>query len=185
MRSPPRPASAKTVSSSPNPSPGRSALRSRYARRGRSWSASFAACPLPWLRRLAPMTHWLPVHRMPRALSNALLLGRWATPDWSRRLDAALARVPAAVLRTRLRAALEVGWRHELRALRNRVLYLQATADRVIPGYAARCIAAERPDLVRVRIAAPHFLLPAAPQAAAAAISQFLQDGAEAFPSPH
>jgi len=138
-------------------------------------SASFAVCPLPWLRRFAPMTHWLPIHQMPRVLSDALVLGRWATTAWSRRLDAALARVPASVLRARLRAALEVDWRHALRALASPVLYLQAGADRVIPRYAAHCIAAVRPDLQRVRIDAPHFLLQAAPQCAADAIARFLE----------
>ncbi len=137
-------------------------------------SASFAVSPLPWLRRLAPLTHWLPVHDAPRWLSDALLLGRWATPRWSSRLDAALRQVPATVLRARLRAALCVDWRHELRALACLVLYLQATADRVIPAYAARCIVAQRPDLVRVRIDAPHFLLQAAPHAAVEAIASFL-----------
>lgn len=154
------------------------AARAKQPPRALVLSASFAVCPLPWLRRLAPMTHWLPVHAIPRVLSNVLLLGPWATPDWSRRLDAALRRVSAPVLRARLRAALEVDWRHELHALRSRVLYLQATADRVIPAYAARCIAAERPDLVRARIAAPHFLLQAAASSAVAAIARFLGENA-------
>lgn len=152
------------------------AANAQRAPRALVLSASFAVCPLPWLRRFAPMTHWLPIHQMPRVLSNALVLGRWATPAWSRRLDAALARVPAAVLRARLRAALEVDWRHALRTLASRVLYLQAGADRVIPRYAAHCIAAVRPDLQRVRIDAPHFLLQAAPQSAADAIAQFLAE---------
>jgi pimeloyl-ACP methyl ester carboxylesterase len=152
------------------------AARAKQPPRALVLSASFAVCPLPWLRRFAPMTHWLPIHQMPRAVSNALVLGRWATPVWSRRLDAALARVPAVVLRARLRAALEVDWRHALQSLTSRVLYLQAGADRVIPRYAARCIAAVRPDLQRVRIDAPHFLLQAAPQTAVDAIGRFLDE---------
>lgn len=159
------------------------AAQAERAPRALVLSASFAVCPLPWLRRLAPMTHWLPVHGLPRFLVDALLLGPWATPDWSRRITAALARTPAAVLRARLRAVLAADWRQDLRRLRCPVLYLQATADRVIPAYAARCIAAERPDLVRVRIDAPHFLLQAAPQPAVAAIARFLGDGIGAFPS--
>lgn len=150
------------------------AARSAVPPRALVLSASFAVSPLPWLRRLAPLTHWLPVHGVPRRLSDALLLGRWATPRWSSRLDAALRQVPASVLRARLRAALLVDWRHELRSLACPVLYLQATADRVIPAYAARCIEAQRADLVRVRIEAPHFLLQAAPHAAAEAIVRFL-----------
>ncbi|GMV30981.1 MAG: hypothetical protein AMXMBFR59_31060 [Rhodanobacteraceae bacterium] len=161
------------------------AAQAERAPRALVLSASFAVCPLPWLRRFAPMTHWLPVHGLPQFLVDALLLGPWATPDWSRRITVALARTPAAVLRARLRAVLEADWRCDLRRLPCPVLYLQATADRVIPAYAARCIAAERPDLVHVRIAAPHFLLQAAPRPAVAAIARFLGDGGGAFPSSH
>ncbi len=152
------------------------AARATVPPRGLVLCASFAVSPLPWLRRLAPLTHWLPVHGVPRRLSDAFLLGRWATPRWSAKLDAAMRQVPAPVLRARLRAALCVDWRHELRALRCPVLYLQATADRVIPPYAARCIVAQRPDLVRVRIDGPHFLLQAAPHEAVEAIRRFLAE---------
>lgn len=114
------------------------------------------------------------MHDVPRCLSDALLLGRRATPRWSARLAAALRQVPAAVLRARLRAALLVDWRHELHALACPVLYLQATADRVVPAGAARCIAAQRADLACARIEGPHFLLQAAPRAVVEAIVRFL-----------
>lgn len=138
--------------------------------------ATFADSPQPWLRPLAPLLRGLPLHGLPPWLCAATTLGRWATPEWSARLQAALLQVPQPVLRERLRAALQVDWRRLLAEPRCPLLYLQASADCIVPARSARRIAALRPDLQVVRIAAPHFLLQVAPQPALAAIATFLAD---------
>lgn len=124
--------------------------------------ATFADSPLPWLRPLAPLLRGLPLHGLPPWLCAAATFGRWATPAWSARLHATLHQVPQPVLRERLRAALRVDWREALSGVRCPLLYLQASADCIVPARSAR------------RIAAPHFLLQVAPEAALAAIAAFL-----------
>ncbi|TDR40380.1 hypothetical protein DFR29_11380 [Tahibacter aquaticus] len=136
--------------------------------------ATFADSPLLWLRPLAPLLRGLPLHGLPPWLCAAATFGRWATPAWSARLHATLHQVPQPVLRERLRAALRVAWREALSGVRCPLLYLQASADCIVPARSARRIAALRPDLHLVRIAAPHFLLQVAPEAALAAIAAFL-----------
>lgn len=136
--------------------------------------ATFAASPQPWLRPFAPLLDWLPIRALPgwaKALPN---LGLWLTRARSRQLDATLRPIPQTVLRQRLRSALLADWQAALAATRCPLLYLQASADCVVPPWALRRIAALRPDLRCVRISAPHFLLQVAPEQAVAAIRDFL-----------
>ncbi|MCQ4164538.1 alpha/beta fold hydrolase [Tahibacter harae] len=136
--------------------------------------ATFAASPQPWLRPLAPLLDWLPLQALPdwaKALPN---LGTWITRARSRQLGAALRPLPQPVLRQRLRSALLADGQAALAATRCPLLYLQASADCVVPPWALRRVAALRPDVRCVRIRAPHFLLQAAPAQAVAAIRTFL-----------
>lgn len=141
--------------------------------------ASFVSSPLPLLRPLAGLLPMMPLQALPTRIVAALLLGRWATPERVARLDRVWRSLPQALPRQRLQAVLGADARAVLAGLSCRLLYLQASHDRLIPRACVHCIAALRPDLRCVRLQAPHFLLQAAPEAAVAAIADFL-----AAPSP-
>ena len=103
------------------------------------------------------------------------LLGRWSNAAWRRRLHAAIALVPARVLRARLNAALRVDVRAELARVRVPLLHLAPSRDRVVPAQAAaRAIAAAAPQARRLTIDGPHFLLQAAAEESATAVRAFL-----------
>lgn len=136
--------------------------------------ASFASSPLPWLRPLAGLLPLLPLQALPTRLVAALLLGRWATHERIARLDRVWRSLPRALPRQRLQAVLGADAQTTLAGLSCRLLYLQASEDRLIPRACMHRIAARRPDLHCVRLQAPHFLLQAEPAAAAAAIAAFL-----------
>lgn len=136
--------------------------------------ASFVSSPLPWLRPLAGLLPMTPLQALPTRIAAALLLGRWATPERVARLDRVWRSLPRALPVQRLQAVLGADAQSVLAGLACRLLYLQASHDRLIPRACVRRIAALRPDLRCVRLEAPHFLLEAAPEAAAAAIAAFL-----------
>lgn len=136
--------------------------------------ASFVSSPLPFLRPLAGLLPMTPLQALPTRIAAALLLGGWATPERIARLDRVWRNLPRALPRQRLQAVLSADAETALAGLSCRLLYLQASHDRLIPRACVRRIAALRRDLRCVRLRAPHFLLQAEPEAAAAAIAEFL-----------
>lgn len=136
--------------------------------------ASFVSSPLPLLRPLAGLLPITPLQALPTRIAAALLLGGWATPERIARLDRVWRSLPRALPRQRLQAVLSADAETALAGLSCRLLYLQASHDRLIPRACVRRIAALRSDLRCVRLRAPHFLLQAEPAAAAAAIAEFL-----------
>jgi pimeloyl-[acyl-carrier protein] methyl ester esterase len=135
--------------------------------------ASFARYPLPQLAALIPLFRALP----PRALFApplaAFMLGTWSTPERIAALHAAVARLDAATIRARLRAAARADALPALRATEVPVLCLQATRDRVVPASAATEILANARTARLLAVDGPHSLLQARPDDCAAAIGQF------------
>jgi len=135
--------------------------------------ASFVSNPRPSIGLLRHVAEKLPVGLAPLALLDAMLIGRYSTERLREALAAALSLVPADVLRRRLRAVLSVDVSAELRRIDVPLLYLQARYDRLVPSDAYRRIRQILPIAQIAPIPAPHFLLQAAPDEAAAAIIAF------------
>lgn len=140
---------------------------------------SFARNPRPALAPLGGLVGWLPSPGLvPARLSARVLLGPAPPGESSALLAKALARLPAAVLRERLRMVMAVDVSRELATVRAPVLYLQAKQDRVVPAFAADDIRRSCPQVSVKRLDGPHGLLQASPAACAAAMTSFLAPGA-------
>ncbi|MGA6106494.1 alpha/beta fold hydrolase [Pseudomonas solani] len=125
---------------------------------------------LAWLSGLLPLVS---PRLAPRALLSQLLLARFATPALDQTLVDALAPLSSATLRARLRAVLEVDATAHLQQVQVPLLYLQATADRLVPADAARLIERYSGDFQCLQLEAPHCLLQARPHEAAHALERF------------
>lgn len=136
---------------------------------------SFAANPLPLFSPFSRLIAALPAIRMPPALAAPWLYGDRATPELRRAHAAAMARVSPRVLAARAAAILSVDQRPRLAHIDVPMLYLRATADRLVSKSAAREILDARPGTQLTEFDAPHFLLQTEPEACATATRQFLQ----------
>lgn len=137
--------------------------------------ATFVRNPYPVFAPFAALAGVLPVKAAPAFAMRHLLLGEHATPAVLAALQAALASVSATALRARIQAVASVDVTDQLHCIQVPMLYLRATRDRVIPDSAARLIADRVAHLQVASIDAPHFLLQAAPVAAARAVGLFMQ----------
>jgi len=135
--------------------------------------ASFARLDLPLKSVMSRLVKFVPAHRIPIHVLAFFLLGRWTTPDRRLELAAALSRVSSDVLTARARATLNVDLVKDARRLAVPLLYLRASADRLIPSSAARSLAGIAPAMTVQEITAPHFLFQTAPEACADAIRHF------------
>ncbi len=136
---------------------------------------SFVRNPRPGLRWLSGLAT-MPVPLPPTPVLNLMLLGRFATPGLRVMLRSALAKVQAAVLRSRLRAVVSVDARAHAKAIDAPVLYLQGIRDRLVP---QSSMADAKQCFRKIRVQAfdaPHCLLQAIPQEAAAAVADFVRD---------
>ena len=136
--------------------------------------ASFVRNPRPLLAPWRHVLGLLPIFAAPSAAINAALLGRFATPTLRSALASALSRVSANTLRERLQAVVSVDVSAQLKTIEVPVLYLLAQHDRVVPRAALEHILRQHPATRVECIDAPHFLLQAAPAAAATVIGRFI-----------
>jgi len=136
-------------------------------------STTFSRSPLPWLSPLASLARLAPVRMLPRALLSWWLLGRWATPQRQSALQRSLRSVEPAVLRSRAANALRADVSSRLGAISMPVLYLRASADRLLSAAAGARIVASIPRAEGKEIPGPHLLLQAAPEACAEAVAAF------------
>jgi pimeloyl-ACP methyl ester carboxylesterase len=138
--------------------------------------ASFAANPRPLFGSLRGLVGALPAVRIPPAVTAPWLYAGRATAALRSAHAAAMARVKPSTLRARVQAVLAVDYRADLDRIQVPILYLQATADRLIPSSAGREILRLRSNTVFVEIDAPHFLLQTEPGRAAAAVRRFIDE---------
>jgi pimeloyl-[acyl-carrier protein] methyl ester esterase len=137
--------------------------------------ASFVRNPRPGLRWLRSVMPLMPTHAAPEWLTTLLLMDRFATRDLRTLHRQILASLPAATLRERLRAVIDVDARAPLAAIRMPVLYLRALRDRLVPRRAAAELVRLAPLTQIAELEAPHFLLQCAPTGAARAARDFLR----------
>jgi pimeloyl-ACP methyl ester carboxylesterase len=141
--------------------------------RGIVLGASFARLDLPLKSVLASVAKFVPVHRIPTRVLASVLLGRWAEPELCSQLAAALSRVSSEVLTARARATLDIDLVRGARHITLPLLYVRASADRLIPSSAAQSVACIASAMTVQEITAPHFLFQTAPEACADAIRRF------------
>jgi len=143
--------------------------------RGVILCCTFARNPRPalaWLRACLPL---VPFAWIPSGLLSWALLGPFAKLALRRMLKQAVGRVSPAVLRTRARAVLDVDMTGALVQVRVPCLYLQASADRVVPARAATLITRVLASVQLVQVDGPHGLLQVAPEESAAVLSAFIR----------
>jgi pimeloyl-[acyl-carrier protein] methyl ester esterase len=142
--------------------------------RGLILVSSFARNPHPPLAPLRPLVRLLPILTGPAALLTRHALGRFATAALLSELSEALSRVSPSVVRSRLRAILDVDASALLPRVDVPVLYLQASDDRVVPRSASAVL--ERVPQIRfTEVEGPHFVLQASPSVAARHIEAFVR----------
>jgi len=143
--------------------------------RGLILCCSFARNPRPLLSSLRAVLPLLPILPRPIGLLSPLLMGGLATNRLRQALARALRQVTPDTLKARLQAVLSVDVSAELRRVTVPILYLQASADRVVPKASLRHIRRVQPETHIVSIAAPHFLLQTRPDEAVRAVLEFMQ----------
>ncbi len=145
---------------------------SRPARlKGLILCATFAANPLPVFGPLRRLMAAFPAPKIPPAFMVPWLYAGRSTPALRRAHFAAVAKVSAQVIRTRVAAILGVDQRAMLARIAVPMMYMRARHDRTIPASAGRAILALRPDVELSEFDAPHFLLQTEPEACSSAIS--------------
>ena len=142
---------------------------------------SFARNPRPGLAVLKFLVSMLPIRKVSLTVLSRVLFGRFSSARLCSALVAALAPVSSAALRARLRAVLTIDVTHQMREVHVPVLYLQAMEDRLVPRGAFRLISQLIPGARIAELEAPHFLLQAAPAAAARHVKAFVQEVAHEF----
>jgi len=134
---------------------------------------SFASNPLPELAPLSTLFGYLPAVRVPATWTAPWLYAGRETPELRRAHADAMAKVSRDAIHARVSAVLAVDTRPQLARIRVPMLYLRATADRLIPEAAGRAIVAAHPGTEWVEIDAPHFMLQTEPDACARAVEKF------------
>jgi len=101
-------------------------------------------------------------------------MGQWANRQFTDRFSKAMRGVPKATLCSRLQAVLNVDVVSNLAGIKVPMIYLQASKDRLIPSKCSRAFSAASANIIEIE--APHFLLQAKPEEAAAVVKKFLAE---------
>jgi hypothetical protein len=120
--------------------------------------------------------------RIPATWTAPWLYAGRETPELRRAHADAMSKVSREAIHARVAAVLTVDHRPLLARIKVPMIYLRATADRLIPPAAGRAIVDLRPDIEWVEIDGPHFLLQTDPGACARAVEKFM--GTELIPDP-
>lgn len=135
---------------------------------------TFGRNPLPAIKALAGAVDKLPWNELVHQWTALWLQGRYATEELSSLLEKALTMVPEQVIKYRAKQALQVDVLAEFSTLSLPLMYLQARHDRLIWAFNATTLLQLQPDMRLITLDAPHFLLQAIPQQAAAQLKLFI-----------
>lgn len=136
--------------------------------------ASFVVTPSRLLALALPFLGLVAPQQVPSAISDFLVMGRFATPHLRRMQSDARGSVSPATLVARLKAVAGVDVSETLRGVSLPMLYLRGTEDRLIPRRAAAQFLRLAQYGRVVDLEGPHFLLQARPEASAAEIRRFI-----------
>ena len=137
--------------------------------------ASFARAPMPMATLLGRIASMLPVHGVPMPLVMSAMMGRWATPEWKRRLRQVIEELAPSVLHRRIAEVMSVDATRELARVRCPVLSIEASADRLLLLDTWKAIATAQSTVARVVVNGPHMLLQANPYGCTTAIRTWLR----------
>lgn len=133
---------------------------------------SFARCPRGPYRMLRGFASLAP--RLPSWLLAIGGYGLRSTSRQRQELAAALRRVAPSVLALRLRCAADVDVTSAVAQIEVPLLYLRARQDRLVPAHVGRELVRSARDGTLADLPGPHFLLQAAPGAAARVVHDFV-----------
>jgi pimeloyl-ACP methyl ester carboxylesterase len=134
--------------------------------------ASFASTPRPRLKPFVRLFQTLPLQHLPARFAMPVLMGRWSSPDWSRRVQDTLRVVAPAVMRRRLDDVSTVNLTALVADIDCPLLYLKASDDRLVLADSWHAIHDASHNAACIEIEGPHFLLQAKPQECAAEIKR-------------
>jgi pimeloyl-ACP methyl ester carboxylesterase len=135
--------------------------------------ASFANAPRPRLRPFVRLFQPLPPQRLPARLAMPVLMGRWSSPDWSRRVQRTIRAIAPIVMRRRLNDVSTVDMATLVAHIDSPLLYLKASNDRLVLADSWHAIHQAGRNAACIEIEGPHFLLQAKPQECAVEIKRY------------
>lgn len=136
-------------------------------------AATFVRSPLP--AALASLARFADPRWLPKKGTEALMLGKYGTPELRTSLHRLASSLPREVLKLRAIEALRVDKREQFRAIVCPTLYLRGRADRIIRKKCLDEIIAIQPATTVRTFDAPHMLLQTHAREAADAINLFCQ----------
>lgn len=139
---------------------------------------TFGRNPLPAIKGLKSTIDRLPWNELVHQWTVAWLQGRFASAELSALLRKALTMVSEKVIKYRAKQVLQIDVVTVFSGLTLPLLYLQASQDRLIWDFNAQTLLQANPAMQLVRLDAPHFLLQAIPEQAAAHLVAFIENKA-------
>jgi pimeloyl-ACP methyl ester carboxylesterase len=137
---------------------------------------TFARSPHPLLPLLTAILKPLPAWRLPRFIQQPNLFGKFNSPYHRARLRQVRNRVSQKTLKARLEAVASVDVTEKLRRVLVPILDLRGKRDRVVSRASRDYIRKIHPGIAVAELDAPHLLLQTVPQAAKAAIKEFVSN---------
>jgi pimeloyl-ACP methyl ester carboxylesterase len=135
---------------------------------------TFARNPHLLLRLVCAILKPLPAWRLPRFIQEPNIFGRFNSPYHRAKLDGVRSRVSQKTLKARLEAVASVDVSDTLRRVTVPCMYLRAKNDRVVSRASSDHIRKVMPGIELVELEAPHLLPQTIPEAAKAAIRDFV-----------
>ena len=135
--------------------------------------ASFAISPRPFLTNLGRYLWCYLSGLSAMKFPWRVVMGRFYSPDLSDQISRAAQRVTTATMKARFRAISAVDVRKELAEIECPILYMRASADRLVPRAEGDWVRLAGKHVEVQEIPGPHMLLQASPKPSAAIIRVF------------
>ncbi|MFZ3200641.1 MAG: alpha/beta hydrolase [Candidatus Acidiferrales bacterium] len=142
---------------------------------------TFARNPHPLLPLVSAILKPLPARRVPRFIQQPNLFGRFNSPYLRAKLRQVRSQVSAETIKARTEAVACTDVSGKLRGVSVPALYLRAKHDRLISRASCDRIRKILPSVVIAEMEAPHLLLQTVPEAAKAAIKNFVSSRIESL----
>ena len=147
--------------------------------RGLILCVTFVRNPHPLLPMVTAILKPFPAGRLPGFILHRNLFGKFDSPNLRGKLHEVGALVSAKTLKARLEAISRIDISEKLRRVKVPTLDLRAKQDRVVSRACGTYIRSIRADVGIADLDAPHMLLQTVPEAAIAAIDDFMRNRIE------